>query len=220
MVVMAAIPTVAAAQTFSGVLDANDPLWEDSRPYDSYTVQVEQFQQVTVRMESPAFDTYLIVRGPNDETYSNDDFESQSVSQVEFVAPSGGTWTILASAYSTDMGGAYTVEVTLGAKGDVRTIEGRLTPNDEESLKGEYFDTHSVEIDGNSPFTVELTSYGFDGYLVVRAPDGRTWRNDDADSTELSRVGPLSGAGTWTVFVTSSSAEQVGAYDLRIIRFP
>ena len=54
---------------------------------------------------------------------------------------------------------------------------------------------------------------------MARSPAGETWRNDDADSMEQSRIGPLSGVGEWTVYVTTSYPGGVGAYDLEVIRF-
>lgn len=222
-VMLALLGVLAAAmplQSFSGVLDASDPVVDDSRHYDAYTVTMEKRQQVTIRMSSSEFDTYLIARSPAGVTMTNDDFESQGVSQLEFLAPEGGKWTIMASAYDMQGSGSYTVEVTLGAIGDVETISGRLDPSDPEALKGEYHDIHTINVDDERPFTLELTSFGFDGYLVARSPDGQTWRNDDADSTARARIGPLMGAGAWTVTVTSAMAGEVGAYDLDIIRFP
>lgn len=210
----------ALPQSFSGVLEASDPIVDDARHYDVYTVAMEKRQQVTIRMTSSEFDTYLIVRSPGGVTFTNDDFESQSVSQLEFLAPEAGKWTIMASAYDMSGSGSYTVDVTLGAIGEVETISGRLDPSDAEAIKGEYYDTHTIEVTDVRPFSIELSTFGFDGYLVVRSPDGQTYRNDDAESTTRSRVGPLTGSGTWTVMVTSAMAGEVGAYDLDIIRFP
>lgn len=216
----AATVSAAPAQSFSGVLASSDPVWESSRHYDTYTIEVAQNQQVTVHMTSSEFDTYLIVRGPDGTTYTNDDYESQSVSHLEFLATAAGNWMVMASAYDMQGAGSYTVDVTLGAVGEVETMSGRLDPTDPEALKGEYYDTHTIEVSDDRSFTVELTSFGFDGYLVVRSADGETWRNDDAESTTVSRIGPLSGVGTWTVIVTTASSDQVGAYDLKVIRFP
>lgn len=207
-------------QTFTGTLEATDPLLEGTRHYDAYPITVEQQQQVTVRMTSPAFDTYLVVRGPDGTEFVNDDFESMSVSQVDFIAPVAGEWTVMASGFGSDALGAYELEVTLGGIGQIETISGRLDPNDSVALKGEYYDTHVIPIEGDGAFVVELESYGFDGYLVAVSPSGASTRNDDAGDMSLSRVGPLSGAGMWTIHVTTSYEGQVGAYDLRIIRFP
>ena len=132
----------------------------------------------------------------------------------------GGEWAILASAFTMDLGGAYTIEVTLGGIAEMETISGRLDPSDEEALKGEYYDTHTIEIADETPFTLELVAFGFDGYLVARSPDGQVWRNDDAGDASLSRIGSLSGAGTWTVTATTRFAGEVGAYDLHVIRVP
>ena len=89
-----------------------------------------------------------------------------------------------------------------------------------------------VEIDGRAELAggvisamggqviVELLSLGFDGYLVVTGPSGEVHRNDDAGSTQLSRIGPLTGTGKWRIDVTSNSAGETGAYDLRFIVIP
>lgn len=216
VLVLAVLP----AQQFSGVLEETDSVHEGTRRYDSYSITVEAMQQVTVRMTSEEFDTYLIVRSPGGTTYSNDDHDGTSVSQVDFVASEGGQWEILASAFTMDLGGAYTIDVTLGGIAEIDELSGRLDPTDTETPKGEYYDTHTIEVGDETPFTLELVAYGFDGYLVARSPQGEVWRNDDAGDTSLSRIGPLAGAGSWTVYVTTSFAAQVGAYDLKVIRLP
>lgn len=210
----------AAPQMFTGTLEATDPLLEGARHYDAYPIAVEQQQQVTVRMTSSEFDTYLVVRGPDGSEFVNDDFESTSVSQVDFIAPVAGEWTVMAAGFGTEALGNYQLEVTLGGIGQIETISGRLDPNDSVALKGEYYDTHVIQIDGDGSFVVELEAYGFDGYLVAVSPSGESWRNDDAGDISMSRVGPLNGAGTWTIHVTTSYEGQVGAYDLKVIRFP
>ena len=64
------------------------------------------------------------------------------------------------------MGGAYALEVYLGGIGKLEVFPGRLDPSDAVALKGEYYDTHSIDITTSEPFVVELVSLGFDGYLV------------------------------------------------------
>lgn len=175
---------------------------------------------VTIRMTSGDFDTYLMAESPGGILMYNDDYDGQETSQIDMIAPEGGQWTIMAAGYDQSAGGDYMLEVTLGAIGEAQTLSGRLDRTDELSIKGEFFDTHRVDITTAQPFHVELVALGFDGYLVARSPDGRYWRNDDAESTSTSRIGPLTGTGAWTFFVTSSGEGEVGAYDLTVVTFP
>lgn len=214
------LATVAQAQTYEGALEAGDSVREGEIWYDAYTFEAATAQRVRVRMTSSTFDTYLIARSPTGVETINDDFEGQEVSQLDFLTSEAGTWTVWASAYGATMSGAYTLEVNLGGIGKIETLTGRLDPSDAVALKGEYYDTHSIDVKTSEPFMIELVSLGFDGYLVVTAPSGETWRNDDAGSQTLSRVGPIQGMGTWRVDVTSVAAGEVGAYDVRIITLP
>lgn len=211
----------AFGQSFTGTLgDGNDLARTEGEPYDRYTFTAQKNQQVTVRMTSEDFDTYLIVRTPDGTVHENDDFEGVRVSQLEFVAPADGTYEVWASSFSGEASGGYEAVVTLGGIAQVEQVEGRLDPRDEVLPKGEYVDRIERTISATSPFTVELESYGFDGYLIVKSPSGQYFRNDDDGSTTMARVRSLQPAsGTWTIYVTSASPEAVGAYDLRIVTF-
>jgi hypothetical protein len=212
----------ATAQSIMGSLNAGDPSRGGGELYEAHSFQIDGAQQVTVRMESVNFDTYLIVRSPSGVESTNDDFESQSVSQLEIWATESGKWTVWASQYSSEGGGEYSLTIQRGTSAEVTVIQGRLDYADQLALKGEYFDTHSWDVPAGSSIIVELLSLGFDGYLVVTSPTGEIVRNDDSQSgsTSLSRVGPLSGEGKWRVDVTSNSPAEMGAYDLRLIIIP
>ena len=222
-----AITPIASAQTFNGTLDNNDRTREGGEYYDEFTFQAGENQMVTVRMTGVDFDTYLLVIPPSDgEPYANDDFEGVSVSQVDFLAREGGTYTIQASAYTSGLTGAYDVLVTLGGIATVETMEGRLVPGDEQALKGEFFDEHTIQGGRSGKISFELLPYGFDGFLVVRSPSGQMFRNVDAMGMSYagsgvmpSRIKPMPNEpGIWTVYATSLSAGEMGAYDLRVIR--
>ncbi len=210
---------VAGAQTFEGSLSDRDQTRPDGQHFDTYTFEAQAGQLVTVRMESGGFDTYLILESPSGETSENDDHSSGG-SQVDLIVAEPGSWTIKASSYGSDMTGDYTVTVDKGAIGQVESSEGRLDARDQSSIKGEYYDLHEMQVRPGQQAYVELRSLGFDGYLAIRSPSGQLWRNDDAGSTARSLLGPLDGEnGDWTVYVTSVGAEEVGAYDLNIIRY-
>lgn len=206
-------------QTTNGVLGSGDGQRGEGVYYDAVTVPVDVPSELTIRMESSDFDTYLIVRSPSGQEIVNDDFESQSVSQVNVIATETGPWIVWASSYGSGMQGAYTLTVTRGNELEVETLQGRLDYRDTVALKGEYFDTITRELPGNGTFIFELVSLGFDGYLVVTSPSGEVWRNDDAGSTTVSRVGPVTGpAGTWKIQPTSMMAGEQGAYDLNVVQ--
>ncbi len=218
---------LASAQTYSGTLGPNDLTREGGAYYDAFTFQARMDEMVKVRMTGTDFDTYLLVVPPSDgQPFTNDDFDGVSVSQIEFLAREQGTYTIQASAYSSGLTGAYEVEVTLGPIANVEAIEGRLVPGDEQAIKGEYYDEISVQGGSGGQISFELLSFGFDGFLVVRSPSGQLFRNDDAmgvsfdgGGARMSIVEPMpNAAGRWTVYATSLSPDEVGAYDLRIIR--
>lgn len=214
-----AMSGAAQAETFSGNLASGDVTNESGKYVDTFTFDAADGQEITVSMRSDSFDTYLIVDSPNGTTTENDDF-GPGLSQVTLVSDRAGTWTVRATSYSSGTTGAYTVEVELGRIGESTVTEGRLDPRDEIAVKGEYFDTHVVSLDPGGEYYVELTSYGFDGYLAVRSPSGQMWRNDDTGGTSLARVGPIAGAdGEWTIFVTTSYEGEMGAYDLKVTRF-
>lgn len=212
----------AVAQTYSGALEPGDTAREFGELYDAYPFEAQEGQQVTVRLEGePNLDTYLIVRSPSGTEWTNDDFEGNNVSQVSFVAGEAGTWNVWASAYNSEQRGTYTVVITPGGIAEVTTVSGRLDPSDTQSIKGEYYDTHTIDAPESGTFSVELVSYGFDGFLHVASPSGQHFRNDDAGSTTLSRIENLQGApGAWTVDVTTIGEGAVGAYDLRVLVFP
>ena len=210
-----------AAQTYTGTLGPGSRQRPENAPYDAYDVTLAQGQKVSVRLNSDAFDTYLIVSGPGSERYENDDYDgSTGASFVEFVAPVAGTYAIWASAYDASGEGVYTLVVTPGAVAQVETVEGRLDPNDATLPKGERADTIERPVGATEPFDLELVSYGFDGYLAVQSPSGVWYRNDDAGDTTRSRVTNLTPeSGTWRIVVTSAGPDEFGAYDLRILTY-
>ncbi|NNE70851.1 MAG: hypothetical protein HKN29_10885 [Rhodothermales bacterium] len=215
-----ALAAPSAAQQMTGSLDPTDSTRDGGELFDAHTIKVTDTRKLTVRMESPLFDTYLIVRSPSGVETVNDDFDGQEVSQVEVWATEPGEWTVLASQYSSEGGGAYTLDVTQGPIARLEVTEGRLDYADQVALKGEFYDTHTWEASAGDQVIFELLSLGFDGYLVVTSPSGRVWRNDDAGSTRIARVGPVAAAGKWRIDVTSNAVDETGAYDLRVIVLP
>jgi hypothetical protein len=218
LLLLAAAP-LAQPLAYDGTLDPNDPTRPGGSSYDEYTFDVEEDEIVTVRMQSSTFDTYLIVRSPAGVETVSDDFDGTMVSQVELVAPEPGRWVAWASSYSAGTEGAYELTIRPRRTGQSRLVQGRLDRQDEQALKGEYFDTHTFESRADGDVLIQLTSLGFDGFLVVTRPDG-VFVREGGSTPESMQVGPLPALrGRWRVDVTSDAPGQVGAYDLRFVEY-
>lgn len=203
---------------FEGVLTDNDPV-QNGKPYDAFPLEVAAGREVTVTMSADDFDTYLIVKSPGGEEWQNDDFGSTRVSQVTFTAAARGTYTIWATAFSESGRGTYEVHVSSVAATVVSTQSGRLDYEDDQLIKGEYFDVLTVQPPSQGAFYIELLPLGFAGYMRVTSPGGRRESAQTSyDGSRTVRVGPLQPeGGAWTVEVTSVSADEVGAYDVRVV---
>lgn len=204
---------------FEGTLGQGDAVREGDKYYDAYTFSAGEGEEVTVRMTTGAFDAYLIVRGPNGQEWSNDDFGSTQVSQVTFTAKAG-QFTIWASSFSSDSEGDYQVYVTTRKRTVLSTVAGRLDRQDAQQIKGEYFDTLTIRPPSAGSFYIELTPLGFTGYLRATSPSGvKTTAQTQYDSGEIIRIGPFRAErGDWTVDITTMSPEEVGAYDLMVVQ--
>lgn len=207
-----------SAQMLSGQLGDTDPTRDNGAHYQIHEIEVGTNEQISISMESDDFDSYLVVRGPDGGEWINDDYEGNRNAFVEMIAEEGGTYTIWASGFGSQDMGEYTVMVDRMGVVEMDVTEGRLDYKDEQTIKGEFVDTHSIELAAGSSYVIELLSLGFDGFLYVKSPSGQEWRNDDAGTTSLSRIGPVDGeSGTWTVAITTIQPNGVGAYDLRVI---
>lgn len=206
------------APDFQGELTDDDPI-QDGKPYDAFSFEAESGHEVTVTMTADDFDTYLIVRSPTGQEWSNDDFGSTRVSQVTYTVVSPGTYTIWATAFSDSGRGAYEIHVSEVAATIVETVSGRLDYEDEQLIKGEYFDVLTLSPRVQQPFYVELMPLGFGGYMRVTSPSGvRQTAQTDYSGSRTIRVGPLQPeSGRWTVEITTMGAEEVGAYDLHVV---
>lgn len=208
---------LSAPPDFSGVLDDQDSM-QQGKPYDEYIVEVDQGDEVTVTMTAQEFDTYLIVRSPSGREWTNDDFGDTRTSQVQFNATTSGRYVIWATAYSDSGRGAYEVRVTSAAATIVSTVSGRLDYDDMQLIKGEYYDEVTIQATTQDEFYVDLMPLGFTGYMRVTSPSGERQTAQQQYGVQSVRVGPFQPQrGMWTVEVTTVSAGEVGAYDVRVI---
>lgn len=108
--------------------------------------------------------------------------------------------------------------VLVGSSVAAQTYSGTLGEDDPTRDFGERYDAYTFEAQEGQQVTVRLEgTEGLDTYLVVRAPSGMEWTNDDSGAANVSHLDLVAGeAGTWTVWASGFNAEARGPYDLAI----
>ncbi len=215
---------VGGTTTHRGSLASGDATLTAGEYYDTYTFQAQAGQHVVVDMTSSDFDTYVGVVSPSGENTENDDYqESTSRSLVELDVTESGTWSIVVTSYEKGETGSYVVTVTLSGaagstSGGTRFESDTLASGDNTLSSGEYVDTYAMEGRSGEQVVIDLRSSQFDPYLIVRAPSGETFENDDheGDASRSLLSLDLAESGTYTVAVTSYTAGETGSYDLQI----
>lgn len=82
---------------------------------------------------------------------------------------------------------------------------------------GELSDVYQFPGHAGSSVNLEMQSTDMDTFLLVVAPGGQTWLNDDAGGTTNSALTlPLPVDGNYTVFATSYRPGQAGTYRLKL----
>ena len=197
---------------------------------DAYEMVVAQAGLISLRMESRAIDSYLVVQAPNGEEQRNDDSSGTRDAQVDIQAVPG-TYRIIATSYRAGETGAYELKALTSrdaiapgtppavAAGAGETIErGELATGDRTLSSGEFNDTHTVNLVAGQSVHLEARSTAFDTYLIVRGPSGPQQDNDDQVPGNLNAGLDFVAreAGPHQVIVTSYRAGMVGAYELVI----
>ena len=108
-------PTVTVGTPVQGNLAAGDrtDVFDDGSFTDIYQIELTAGQQVTIDMESGAFDTYMaVLRSRNNSLAQNDDgIPGTTNSRIAFTAPSAGTFYIATTSLAATQTGAYTLTV-------------------------------------------------------------------------------------------------------------
>ncbi len=95
-----------------GILDSDDPQFEDNCYYDSYAMYCRAGNLLTVTQSSTKVDSYLIVTGPGDVQWENDDysFETGSDSRLVIPVPRSGDYEISCTTHYPQSG-SYQLDV-------------------------------------------------------------------------------------------------------------
>ena len=222
-----------------GELGSGDEQLESGEFVDNFTFTGEAGDLVELRLSSSAFDPYLMLRGPNDATFDNDDAApGETNALITATLPASGDYRIMATSYAAAERGAYRLDVT-GAQiavqpvRNVRSLFGNagageplavgtpvtasLAERDARLESGEFFDVYTLQAQPGARLSLRLQSDDFDAYLAAFGSDGFQASNDDdtAGSTTNSRIDVLMPvSGVLTVAATSYAADETGSYTL------
>jgi hypothetical protein len=228
------VRTINVGQTVSGELTTNDPMTRSRKaPYHVWTMQGRRGQRLIIDLRSSAFDAYLVLR--DEEGFilgSDDDSGDDNDSRLRTVLPRDGRYRIVATAYTENGVGPYTLSVggweapqappagvsTTISVGDAK--DGLLEPGDEIAGDGPYQDRWMLNARVGQRLRVDMSSTDFDSYLVLLAPNGtQLAADDDGGGNTNASVGlRVSVAGAYTIVTTSFNENlRVGAYRLSVV---
>lgn len=217
---------IASGETASGALGSGDPTLNAGEWYDLYTIELSAGDTLIADLRSTEFDTYVAVRTPSGGSFGNDDFEGdRNRSRVEQVVEESGTFTVFATTYAANQGGAYQLSVSTAAAGTgasdgLQRWSGTLASGDNVLSQGEFSDVIRLQGQAGERWLLDLRSSEFDPFLILRQPDGTQDQNDDfegARDRSLLDV-TLAASGEQAIGVTTYTAGQTGRYDLTLRR--
>ena len=100
------------------------------------------------------------------------------------------------------------------------SLQGTLSTSDRVGPNGRYEHEHVVSLRAGEPVAIDLSSEGFDTFLIVQSPSRRRLENDDIVQGNLnSRLAfTAPETGRYTIVVTSYQPGATGYYQLDVAR--
>ncbi len=215
-----------STRSYEGRLDKGDSQLDEGEYYDVYDFQGSTGDVVAVDLYSSDFDTYLALLAPSGAGTRNDDYqESTSQSRIEKVLDETGEWSVLVTSYEAAEMGAYDLSIEITRSGTATSVaaagrseRGTLATGDNQLTSGEYVDSFDLSGVSGEFLVVDLRSRDFDPYLILIAPSGEQFENDDheGDATRSQLAMQLPESGDYRVLVTSYKPGESGSYALTI----
>jgi len=184
---------------------------------DFWVFDGEAGDRITLVMNSTDFDTFLELYNMNNQPIASNDDANGNNSQINFVLPADGSYTVIARGYSGSASGFYNLTLTRIEVSDAAFV---LEPN--RSVTGSLFsgtnDTWTFEGVAGEYVIITLLSEEFDCYLELRDPSGHNIAaDDDSAGNQDSRITiTLSATGTYQVIARGYSSDQGGSYTLNL----
>jgi hypothetical protein len=220
---------ISAGQQVNAALTTSAQMLPDKSYADTYELQGRAGERVRITMQSSAFDTYLLLKGPNDFSQTNDDISSDNHnSRIDVVLPADGVYQIFANSYAAGATGPYTLSVedlgvqtstaSAGAISLGQTQNGELRAGDGRLGSGEFYNSYVLHGRAGQHVEVTMQSSDFDTYIMVRGHGVRE-DNDDAtpgDTRHSRLVVTLPADGDYTIWATSYASGMTGRYQLSV----
>jgi Calx-beta domain/Bacterial pre-peptidase C-terminal domain len=240
---LGACPTspIDLGQTVNGTLATTDCFLDDGNYVDVYTFSGTTNQQVSVTLDSAAFDAYLYLLAPDGSLLSSDDdggggTNSQIPTAGGFITlPASGTYTIYATSFEAEELGDYSISLSGPGGGGpcpatpilTEPIVGTLSLTDcvftSGPRAGSFVDVYTFSGSVGQEVAIGMVSNDFDTYLYLIAPTGALLaENDDVQPGETnSRIPPsgtitLQANGVYTIYATSFTPQVVGNYGIAL----
>jgi serine protease Do len=181
--------------------------------------------QITILMESRQIDTFLALFGPDDRFLTVDDDSGGDLNAMirRFVLPSSGIHNIVATSYSGDQRGEYTLELERTDTGRDASEPAGGTISSGETVNGELLDWTGDAwlFDGSEGdrVTIRLESEEFDTVLELWGPDlARIEEDDDGGVGTNSLIDGFSlpSSGTYNIVARGYNRGEQGRYTLRV----
>lgn len=102
------LDTDGSVQMLSGNLSNRSPRFADGTPYEIHEVDASAGERLNIRLNSDAFDAYLLVFDADDNKLAEDDDSGGgSAAQLRLTVPADGRYKVVANAYEGDATGDY-----------------------------------------------------------------------------------------------------------------
>lgn len=184
----------------SGFLSAASPSIDNNRPLQTWTLEGNAGDRVTIGVQSEDYDSYLYFFGPGmSEVQTDDDGGNGYDSEMTVTLAASGTYTIGAAALSSGSNGSYTVTVTEPMQatnlpvGDRElrvggTEYGYLGEQADVRYDGQLVQAWAFRARAGERVTFDLMSEDFDSYLRLVGPGMSEMTDDDSGEDLDSRL--------------------------------
>lgn len=211
-----------------------DPTWGTNGRFHLYRFQARAGERLALEMSSEEFDTYLVVGdragGIFNPIAQDDDGGGDLDARIRFVAPSTGTYWILAQAYAEYGVGSYMLElaqlpaprpvsatpIAVGSSSVAELSDDDPVQEDDDS----HFDLYTFPAVEGQRYAINMSSTAFDTYLHVGVGttdfEEITSDDDGGDGTDSRVVLTAERSGTYSIQATAFAADATGEYSLSV----